>query len=159
MSRDPGHRRLWEDEFAVELRRHGVNATPSYRIFPDALPDTEQIIAEVRRSDYDGVVMTVRLPNAVQSSYVPGYVATVPVTRFNPWYDAYFTYYQGVYEPGYLETERVARSRIDVWSTAGRGRLIWTGTSETYDPSSSSKQEVAKKIVPELMSQGVIGAA
>src|SRR5215471_3259413 len=98
MSRDPAHRRLWEDEFTYELKHHGVHATPSYRIW------------------------AMRSPTPTRSS------------------------------PRYYETERVARTRTDVWSTEGRGQLIWTGTSETYDPTSSSavNQEVAKKIVPEL---------
>jgi len=158
MSRDPAHRRLWEDEFTYELRHHGVNATPSYRIWTDALPDTDEMVSEVRHSGYDGVIMTSRLPSATETRYVAGYSTAVPVTRYSPWYDAYFTYYQGVYQPGYYETERVARTRTDIWSTQGRGQLIWTGTSETYDATSTSavKQEVAKKIVPELARQRVI---
>jgi len=158
MSRDPAHRRMWEDEFTYELRHHGVDATPSYRVWADALPDTDEIVSEVQRSGYDGVIMTARLPGATETRFVPGYATSVPVTRYSPWYDAYFTYYQGVYEPGYFETEHVARTRTDVWSTEGRGQLIWTGTSETYDPTSTNavKHEVAKKIVPELSKQRVI---
>jgi len=157
MSRDAAHRRMWEDEFVSELRHHGVDATASYRIWADALPDTDEIVSEVRHSGYDGVIMTARLPGKTETHYYPGYMTSVPVTRYNPWYDAYFTYYQGVYEPGYAETEHVARTRTDVWST-GNGGLIWTGTSEVYDPTSSNavRGEVAKKIVPELKKQHVI---
>jgi hypothetical protein len=160
MSRDPAHRRMWEDEFAYELKHRGVEATPSYRIWANALPDTNEIVSAVQRSGYDGVIMSARLPGKTQTYYVPGYATSVPVTRYSPWYDAYFTYYQGIYQPGYVETEHVARARTDVWSTDGNGRLIWTGTSEVYDPSSNNavKQEVAKKIVPELAKQRVIAS-
>ena len=158
MSKDPARRRLWEDEFVHELEKRDVDATPSYRLFANDLPDTQQIIDEVQRSGFDGVIMAVRLPTETETHYVPGYVATVPVTRYNPWSDAYFTYWRDVYRPGYDETERVVRTRTDVWSTEGRGRLVWTGTSEVYDPSSGDqvRTDIAKRLIPELAKQDVI---
>jgi len=35
--RDPIRRRVWEDVFAEELAKHGVNAVQSYRLFPQAV--------------------------------------------------------------------------------------------------------------------------
>src|SRR5450759_5741337 len=34
VGKNPVHRRMWEDAFSVELVRHNVAATPSYRFFP-----------------------------------------------------------------------------------------------------------------------------
>src|SRR5512137_3039404 len=47
VGRNPVHRRLWEDAYTAELGKHSVAATPSYRLFPDALPDTSQVIQSV----------------------------------------------------------------------------------------------------------------
>src|SRR5258708_5676063 len=51
--KDPVRRRLWEDGFVTELGKHGVTATPSYKLFPDALPDTAQSIEAIRTNGFD----------------------------------------------------------------------------------------------------------
>jgi hypothetical protein len=47
---------------------------------------------------------------------------------------------------------------VDVWSTAQDWRLVWSGTTESIDPSSSRdvNAQIAKLIVPELLNQGII---
>ncbi|MCX6150338.1 MAG: hypothetical protein NTX22_07455 [Ignavibacteriales bacterium] len=45
--KDPVQRRIWEDAFIGELSKHGVKATSSYSLFPDALPDSNQIFETV----------------------------------------------------------------------------------------------------------------
>ena len=160
MAHDEATRRMWEDRMVVELERHGVTATPSYRLYPSTLPEDKQtVIDDVKRSNFDGVILAVSLPTQTRSEYVPGYVATRPVTVYNPWWDAYSVYYHDYYHAGYVETERVVRQRSEVWSVEGDdSHLVWTATSETFDPSSSTAvtREIAKKIVPELLEQRII---
>jgi len=48
MKRDPTLRRIWEDALSGELARHGVTATPAYRVFPDVVPDTTAIATAVK---------------------------------------------------------------------------------------------------------------
>ncbi len=159
LKRDEARRRLWEDGFVRELARRGVAATPSYRDFPQAFPDTAQVVEAVHQGGYDGVIVTVKLPTETQHTYVPGYVASEPVTRYNPWWATYRTYWVEVYRPGYVETEKVVRHRTDVWSTAGeKGHLVWTGTSEVFDPTSSQavNHYIVTLVVPELAKQGII---
>ena len=158
MMRNPVQRRTWEDRFAEELQRKGVDAEPSYRQFPDAMPDTDQVADAVRAGNFDGVVVTMRLPSQTRRNVVPGYVETVPVTRYSRWRSAYTTYWRDVYRPGYVETERVVRFRTDVWSADQDGAMIWSATSEIFDPSSRDavNHEIAKRIVPELAKEGII---
>jgi len=68
--------------------------------------------------------------------------------------------YRRVYEPGYVETDRVVRYEINVWSTREPGRLVWTGTTESVDPTSVEQvsREISAKIVPELQEQGVLAS-
>jgi hypothetical protein len=160
VKRDPTLRRIWEDGLVSALGRHGVTATPSYRLFPRSLPDTTQVIDAVREHQFDGFIVTVRLPSETDSSYVQGYITTVPVIRYDPWWQVYRTYYQRVYQPGYYETQTVARARTDIWIPADRGTLIWTGTSDVFDPTSSQavSHEINEMIVPELAEQKLISA-
>ncbi|MSS71801.1 MAG: hypothetical protein EXS64_09965 [Candidatus Latescibacteria bacterium] len=157
--KNPVARRLWEDGFVAELSENGTTATPSYQLFPNAVPDTAHIAEAMRARGYDGVLITRRLPTQVITNYVPGYVTTVPVTRYNWWTDAYHTYYQEVYQPGYTETERLAHHEINVWTTKN-SHLIWAGTGEMLDTTSREDviHEITQMIVPELARQGIIPA-
>ena len=160
MMRDPVRRRMWEDRLAAELNKKGVEALPSYHDFPAAVPDTDQIAGLVQNRGFDGVIVTTPLPTQTHTQYVPGYVETVPVTRYSRWRQAYVTYYGDVYRPGYTETEQVVRYRTDVWDAAQDGQMIWSGTSEVFDPSSerSVDREVSRMIVPELVKQRIVRA-
>jgi hypothetical protein len=158
VKKDPARRRIWEDGLANALRKHGVAATPSYQLFPDQLPDTTQVVETVGEKGFDGVIVTVGLRTQTQHTYVPGYVTTVPVTRYDRWWNVYRTYYRRVYRPGYYDVQTVARARTDVWTTAGDGTLIWTGPTDVYDPTSSKNvsDEITERIMPELADQGII---
>jgi hypothetical protein len=158
MKKNPANRRIWEDGFASELTKRGVAATPSYQLFPNALPDTQQVIDAVTANHFDGVIVTHKLATESNDRYVPGYVKAVPTTRYNPWHGTYYTYYQKIYEPGYTETERVIRYQTDVWTTKENGRMVWTGVSESIDPSSGEdvNREISALIVPELAKRRIL---
>ena len=158
VKKDPAQRRIWEDGFVAELQKRGVEAVPSYQIFPKALPDTEEVIQAVQERGIQGIIVTHKLRTETTSQYVHGYATAVPVTRYNPWRGTYSTYFRHVYEPGYTETERVVRYQTDVLSTQGDGQMVWTGTSESIDPSSESAvyREISSLIVPELVERGIL---
>lgn len=158
MKRDAAVRRLWEDSFVNALRQRGVTATPSYQLFPDALPDTQEVVSAVEESKFDGVIITSNLPLKTEDQYMPGYITEVPVYRYHRWYNTYSVYYRDIYEPGYIAIDTVIRHRIDVWSTGGTGELVWTATSEVIDPTSDQavNHEITEMIIPELAKQGII---
>jgi hypothetical protein len=163
---DQARRRFIEDAVVKELTRVKVNAVPSYREFATTLPDTQQVVEVVRRDGYDGVVVVVPLGTEVRETYIPGYVTTVPTSyyggygygHYGYWGGYYHPAYQTIYEPGYVERNEIVRIRIDVWSTDGNGMLVWTGTTESIDPTSTEqiRREVVQIVVPELRRSGVI---
>jgi hypothetical protein len=157
VKKDPARRRLMEDAFAKALAQQGVTATASYRPFPDGVPDTAQVRATVASQGYDGVLVASRLDPQTQETYVRGYTSMEPRTTFHKW-TGYQTYYVQVTHPGYVETEEVVRHQVDIWSTQGDGRMIWTAVGESIDPSSSSEvyREISAKIVPELVRVGIV---
>jgi hypothetical protein len=140
---DPVRRRMWEDAFVNELSRRGVKAEPSYQAFPDALPDTQQVVTRIQEKGYDGVLVSRRLPTQKVLS---------------PWTQVYRTYYQEVTVPGYTEVDRIVRIEVDLWTTKAPGRLVWSGTTELMNPSSGNhvREEVTEKIVPELAKLGLV---
>ncbi len=158
VNRDATRRRMWEDAFVADLAEAGVKAVASYRDFPTALPDTQQVVNQVKRNGYESVLIVLGLGSETQQNYVPGYVTTMPVTYYSNWTGYYGAYYQNVYTPGYTTTDSIVRQRIDVWSVDEGGVLVWTGTTETMNPSSGDqiRREVTGLVVPELKKRGVI---
>lgn len=158
MKQDAVARRLWEDALAGELRTHGVTATPSHALFPEALPDTLAVTEAVRREGYDGVLVVRALPSSVAEQYVPGYISREPVTRYNPWTNRYYTFYADVHHPGYTETAQVVRHEMHLWTTTEGGRLVWAGTGAVIDPveQGAVRGEVSRLLIPELTKNGLI---
>jgi hypothetical protein len=58
--KDASKRRIWEDAFAGGLSKQGVKATASYRLFPDAPPDTDQVKATMQANGFDGILVISR---------------------------------------------------------------------------------------------------
>jgi hypothetical protein len=159
IKRDPIRRRLWEDQFAADMAKRGVTVTPSYRLFPDAVPDTLQVVDTVREHKFDGVMTVRNVGTSTVTSHVPGYVTTEPVSTYNyHWPHGYYTYYREVYQPGYTEVQDVARHEIHLWTTTEGGRIVWAGTGQVIDPGSVEdvQEEIADLVIPELEKQRLI---
>jgi hypothetical protein len=155
--KDPVRRRLWEDAFARELKARGVTAMPSYQLFSDAPPDTQDVIEAVRKNGYDAVLSSVRLPNQTQSTYVPGTITRESVTE-QDWLGRFHTYWRDVQDPGHTETDEVRLIQTDIWTTSGGGHLIWSGTLRTLESVTSNAvgKAVTRKIMPDLEKQGLV---
>jgi hypothetical protein len=157
--KDATKRRIWEDAFANELTKHGVAATSSYSLFPDALPDTDQVFASVKTNGYDGVLVVLRLPTETNKQYIHGYVTTEQNVRYSYYWNRYRTYYREIEHPGYIDSQKIDIRAIDVTTTGVDGRLIWSATSRTPDPETvpDPQSEIANIVMAELAGRGIIG--
>ena len=161
VSKNPAKRRIWEDAFCVELAKHSVDATPSYRSFPDEVPDTDQVIQIVRTNGFDGVLITRWLPHEMDTHYVQGEVTKDYSTRYDRRNDdGFITYYRFIQHAGTVDSQQVNIRAIDVWGTADGGRLIWSATSRTPEPNSMSevRPEIARLVTCELTDRGIIAS-
>jgi hypothetical protein len=160
VGRNAVHRRIWEDAFSVELAKHDVAATPSYRLFPDAVPDTNQVMQIMRSNSFDGVLVTRWLPSETKTQYVEGYVTNEQNMRYDRRRDRFVTYYRNIEHAGYVDSQKVDIRAIDVWATKNEGQMIWSATSKT--PESNSVQavrlEIVKLVMSELTQQGIIAS-
>jgi hypothetical protein len=160
VGRNPVHRRLWEDAFSVELVRHNVAATPSYRFFPDAVPDTEQVMQIMRSNGYDGVLLTRWLPSETKTQYMQGYVTNEQDTRYDRRRDRFVTYYRDIEHGGYVDSQKVDIRAIDVWATKNEGQMIWSATCKTPEPNSTQvvRPEIVDLVMSELTQRGIIAS-
>ena len=161
LSRNSVQRRLWEDAISVELAKHDVAAMPSYRSFPDAVPDTNQVIQIVRSNNFDGVLAIRWLPYETRTKYVRGYnVMNEKNMKYDERWDRFITYYRDIAYAGYVDSQKVDIRAIDVWSTKSEGQMIWGATSKTPEPNSIDevRPEIVKLVMSELTKQRIIAS-
>lgn len=156
--KDPVRRRVWEDAFIGDLARHGVNAIPSYRLFPDAVPDTNQIADAVAANDLNGIIITRRLPKVVTTVNVEGYVAKEPETKYSQRRGQFYTFYHDVEYPGYVDTQKTANRSIDIWTAGRESWLIWTAVSETPEPATAKDvhRDIVGLVTADLVKHGFV---
>jgi hypothetical protein len=160
VGKNSAQRRIWEDAFSVELAKHDVAATPSYRLFPDAVPDTDQVIQIVQSNGFDGILVTRWLPSETNTQYSQSYVTTEQVMRYDRRRDRFVTYLRNIQHPGYVDSQQVDIRAIDVWTTKNEGQMIWSATRKTPEPNSvqAVRPEIVKLVMSELTKQGIIAS-
>ncbi len=156
--KNPVQRRIWEDAFVSELSKHGTQATASYHLFPDVLPDTNQIIQTVQEKGYDGILVTRRLINETETHYVQSYATTEIASRYNFFRQKYDTYFRDVQHPGYEESKVIDRRAIDVWAIRGDERMIWSAISNSPERNTAEdvQNDIADLVIPELTRNAII---
>jgi hypothetical protein len=151
-------RRIWEDAFAGELAKHGVAATTSYSLFPDSPPDTAQVITTVQANNFDAILVILRLPSVKDLQYIHGNISSEQDRRYNFYWQRYWVYYREIEHSGYIDSQTVAISAIDVTTTGENGRLIWGATSRTPDPGfvTDAQRGIAGLVISELAQRSII---
>ena len=94
VSKQASVRRVFEDEFAAQLRARGIRAIPSYTLFADDGPvDEERLRAAIESANTDGVIIT-RLVNVQNKTTVTS------TSMARPYYYGYYSRaWVGYYEP------------------------------------------------------------
>ena len=156
--KSPTKRRLWEDAFVLELTKSGVSATSSYTLFPDAPPDTDQVIAASQEGGFDGVLVILRLPTQTSREYVRGYTTSEQVVQYSPYWPRYRTFFREIEHLGYVDSQTVAINTIDISTTREGGRMIWSATSKTPDPNTveDAQSGIAELVMEKLQTTGIV---
>ncbi len=161
MSANPGRRSDFEDALAASLTKPGVDVIAGNEILlrPDASPlNLDYVRAQIKAYNIDAVVVS-RLVSVKDSvTYIP------PDYGFPyPFYGSFYGYYGAispiVYSPGYLIEEKTVRIETNVYAiTPPDGQLLWTGTSDTFNPKDAQKviKGVVQLVTEHLTKDGVI---
>jgi hypothetical protein len=146
MTTDPGLRRMAEDATASQMT--GAQAVPSYQILGETdLKDRAAVKAKLREAGFNGALV-MRLAGVTEQ------VDAVPYGTF----DGYYGWAgDAVYGPGYLETDTVVHVVSNLYSL-NQNKLVWTGTSKTFDPSSANQfmNDVGKAVAKSLQKDRII---
>ncbi|HXJ22842.1 MAG TPA: hypothetical protein VMT03_21670 [Polyangia bacterium] len=125
MTKDAGLRRMAEDAAASQLQ--GAQAVPSYQALGDTdLKDKELVKTKLKEQGFQGVLV-------MRVARVTEQVDPVAYGSF----DAYYGWAgDAMYDPGLLQTNTVVHAVSNLYSLIDN-KLIWSGTSQTFDPASA----------------------
>ena len=161
MSAKPGVRADFEDALSKLVTRDGVEAVPGNTILlrPEGSElDINYLKSQVKEFRIDAVIVS-RLVKVDKSiTYVPGQ-PYMPYPYYGSFYGYYGAVYPVVYSPDYLREDTTVRVETNVYAvTSGEGQLVWTGVSDTFNPSSADKviDALSKLIVKELQKEAII---
>jgi hypothetical protein len=152
VSNNVSERRIFEDVMVQRLAATGVEAIPAYRYLVDDGKAPEPALdAAVRASGADGLLMS-RIRGIDRRTSVMTSMAPAPAFG---WY--------GVYSAWYPVTEvrqyDIATVETSLFAADGK-RVVWSGMTETYEPTSVAKDApgFAAVIVKALQQRGLVPA-
>lgn len=130
VAKNPLKRRLFEDEFVMQLKAHGTEAIASYAVLSDRKQDDQEAIAaKVKELGADTVLITRLVSRKTVKTYVPGAVY-FPPPYYGTWPDYYGYGYRYLYSPGYIAEDEYAVIESNLYET-GNDKLVWAASSET----------------------------
>jgi hypothetical protein len=153
VSTDPISRATFEDVIAGELSLRGATTVASHTIFPELPKDRAAFEEKLIANGFDGLTVT-RLVGTQESQKVTqGYQSYATDYQGMDLWGGYWYTYEKVFVPGYLQKETRVTARTDLWRASGtKGRLVWSGTSETLDPRTAAQasKEVGSAVAKAL---------
>jgi len=147
----------FEDALAAQLANTGVEAVPGNTILlrpAGTQLDLNYLREQIQANQIEAVVVSrlIKVENTV--TYIPGAPYAVPFPYYNTFYGYYGTLYPVVYSPGYLQKQKKVRVETNLYyvTSATDGRLVWTGITDTLNPSNVHKaiQELVKLVVTQM---------
>jgi hypothetical protein len=141
LTKDPGMRRMAETEASKQVK--GTQVIPSYLVLSDEdLRSRDVVKAKLQDQGFDGALV-MRLAAVTEQVTNTGYYGT---------FDSYYDWASNtVYAPGYLSTDVVVDVVSSLYSLP-QDKLIWSGTSRTFDPASAKEVvgDVSKQVAKEI---------
>jgi len=163
MSNNLETRADFEVALASKITRPGITGVAGTDILlrPTAGPlDLGYIKEQIQAFKIDAVIVCRLVKDETKITYIPGEAYFLPY--YNTFSGYYGAVYPVVYSPDYLMKDRTVRVETNFYAVKPPdGELIWTGTSDTFNPSSAHKviKTLVKLIVKELEQQTILPEA
>ena len=162
MSAKPGVRADFEDTLSKLVARDGVEAIPGNTILlrPEGTKlDLNYLKTQVKEFKIDAVIVSRLVKVDKNVTYIPGQSYVMPYPYYRSFYGYYGAVYPVVYSPDYLREDTTVRVETNVYAaTPPDGELVWTGVSDTFNPSSADKviDGLSKLVVKELQKAAIL---
>lgn len=147
---DEATRRLLTDAAVKELQARGVEAVACYRVLPEGRrPTPEELHEAVRNVGAEGAVVTRYVGTHEEIRYEPASYVGFGAPYWGPFYSSYGSMWDYVAAPGYLEADIAVRLVTNIYRVDDGGQLLWSGTSDTFNPTSAA--QLAGAALPKVL--------
>jgi hypothetical protein len=145
ISREDITRNLWENTFVEQLGKQNIRAQAGHIVMggQEIKPDRESILAAVRKSGVDAVLIT-RVVGRESETKTSGGVVSSPAPYYMGMYDYYGYAHNAVYTAPVDYRETTVRLESNLYDVASE-KLIWTAQSEAVN-ANLVKTDYAKMI-------------
>lgn len=148
MTKDEGIRRMAEDAAAAQLA--GAQAVPGYQILGDTdLHNAGDVNEKLEALGFQAVLVM----------RFAGVNEQVTAVAGPPTFVGYYGWAAPmVYGPTYLQTETIVHMVTNLYSVKEEGKLLWSGASKTFDPSSmrDAVADVARAVAKQLEDEHIL---
>ncbi|MFB6457886.1 hypothetical protein ACE38W_21625 [Chitinophaga sp. Hz27] len=166
LSSNLGARQTIETDLASALAKKGIVTGKSLDLFPPNFdPKNEaskqEMADKIRSEGYTAVLTTSLVNKESETRYVPGTMMYAPYPAYG-WYGSFWGYYGymygATYSPGYYTTDKIYFLESNLYDLTKNGQLVWSGQSETYNPSNlaSFGTAFAKTVSDALQNAGML---
>ncbi len=155
--KSPLYRRIFEDEFVVQLEARGTQAIASYTVLPGMQQDDSKALAsKVKELGADAILITRLISKKTVRTYVPP-TPYFPPPYYNSWPDYYGYGYQYMYSPGYIAENEYAVMETNLYQS-GNDKLIWAASAETglSDTTKAISESYIKVMVKNMLKLGLL---
>jgi hypothetical protein len=148
------NRQSFEDKFVAQLKVSGVEAISSSNVIPipaDLELKKEEILKVVKKLKNDAVIITHLVGVEEKESYTP------PERDKGDYYGHYGWAYGYTHEPGFYRTHTIVRLATHLYDVKTE-KLIWSGESESLDPSSTNQiiDDVIEVLIKDLLKNNLL---
>lgn len=162
MTENPEFRADFEDDLSTAITKDGLEVVPGNHILfrPESAElEPDYLRAQIRDFHIDAVLVSRLVHIDKKTTYVPGHNYAIPYPYYHSLYGYYGAVYHQVYSPDYLREDTTVRVETNFYvATLSDAELIWTGTSDSFNPKSAKKviDGLVKLIVKELTKQNIL---
>jgi hypothetical protein len=162
MSENPEIRADFEDDLSSAITADGLEVIAGNNILlrpHSAELDPDYLRGQIRDFNIDTILISRLVKVDKKTIHISGHSYAVPYAYYRSFYGYYGTVYRQVYTPDYLREDTTVRVETNLYAaTPADGELIWTGTSDSFNPKSAQKviDGLVKLIVKELKKQDII---
>ncbi len=130
-------RKKLEDGFAESFKKIGIDAVPSYTVFPDIgslAPDS--VKGKLPSIGCDSILVIRLLDVKQETVHVPARTDVYGGSAYNGSYGGYYSNSVSIVSmPAYNYVEKIYRAESNIYD-AIESKLVWTGATETEDTDS-----------------------
>ena len=152
------NRRLFEEQFANQLRAAGVESEVSYVILPQGTDiNRETVASAIQGKEIDAVIVTHLVAVEEETVYRQNMDYRPSYGYYNGLYSYYPHVHTYVHQPGYYTTHDVVKLETNLYEVASED-LVWSAQSRSFAPESAKEviDDLVKLVIKDFQEKGLI---